>query len=67
MKTPWGWGAIAVDIPPKGWRCPHCGKISRRKDGGRHTYLFGEPRCTPCARAWCEYHTDNLFERAQWP
>lgn len=48
----WGLGAVTVDTPPKGWICPHCGKAQRRKDRGRHTFLFGEPRCTSCAFAF---------------
>lgn len=48
----WGWGALAVDSPGKGWPCPHCGRKARKHDG-RHLYLFGEPRCTACAEAWC--------------
>jgi hypothetical protein len=54
---PWGWGAIMVETLPKGTPCPSCGKKYRKAEG-LHRYLFGEPRCTPCATAWC---------KANWP
>jgi hypothetical protein len=47
---PWGWGAFAVDTPPKDWHCPLCGRVRRR---GRHWYPFAAV-CTECARAACE-------------
>lgn len=55
---PWGWGALVVDTPDKGWVCSHCGKAQKLKYRGRHIYLFGEPRCTSCAENWC---------RMNWP
>jgi hypothetical protein len=58
----WAWGAQLVDTPPKGWVCTHCGQDRNRRKTrpenmvGRHTYLFDQPRCTPCARAWHDRH-----------
>lgn len=55
----WGWGAVIVDTPPPDWTCPACGQGKGRRriwsHAGRHIYLFGPPRCTPCALA---YYTD---------
>ena len=45
----WGWGAVIVDTPDKSWTCSYC---QRHKHKGRHWYLFGEPRCTTCARSF---------------
>lgn len=44
-----------MESPERDWRCPHCGRAhnTRKRDPanfiGRHVYLFGPPRCTPCA------------------
>jgi hypothetical protein len=54
---PWGWGALAVDTAPKGWRCPCCGQ-KVRKDAGRHFYPF-TVACTDCARAACQAVTEK--------
>lgn len=43
---PAGHGALAVDTPPKDWRCPLC----RKRAKGRHHYPFAAV-CTACAVA----------------
>lgn len=48
MTAAWGHGAISVDAPEKGWRCPECGKRARR-DTGRALYADGSVRCSDCA------------------
>lgn len=55
----WGWGAVMVDTPPKGWVCPWCGQAQKRKERGRHTYLFDEPSCTTCAREWHDQYCES--------
>lgn len=58
----WAWGALRVETPPKEWVCPHCGKNRnarmRKRENfvGRHVYLYGEPRCSPCAHEWHDRH-----------
>lgn len=54
----WGWGAVAVDTPPKDWRCADCGRRATKRRG-RHRYLFGPERCTDCARAWHDEHKEE--------
>lgn len=56
----WGWGAVMVDTPPKGWVCTWCGTALKLKARGRHTYLFGPPRCTACARAWHDTYCQGV-------
>ncbi len=48
----WGWGALRVDTPPKGWVCPLCGwKVKNREPlDGRHWYPFSVA-CSSCARS----------------
>lgn len=52
-RVAWGWGALLATTLPKGEPCPTCGKKARSKNAGLHVYLFGPPKCTPCAEAWC--------------
>jgi len=44
----WGWGAVALTTVAKG-TVLECCRRRTRKEEGLHVYLFGPPRCTPCA------------------
>ena len=64
LGHPWGYGAVKVRTPEKGWVCPECSS-KPSKDAGAHTMPDGREICSGCARRGCESPTVTISYRGE--